>query len=51
VIWPGLFPHIIVTEKLLFAVDPCDLHSGPIDSLDGAEIGRAVVPRDELADF
>ena len=45
------FVHIIVMEKLLFAVIPGDQHTGPVGSLDRAPIGHAVMPRDTLADF
>jgi len=40
-----------VMKKLGLAVVPLDLHTRPIGSEDRALIGRAVMPRDAVADF
>jgi hypothetical protein len=48
---PESFRLLIGVARSSGLVDPCDLHTGPIDSLDGAQIGGAVMPRDTLSYF
>jgi hypothetical protein len=45
------FGHVVVVQKLGLAVVPLDLDPRPIGSDDGALIGRAVMPRNAVADF